>query len=104
MLGHQPSVYSIGPAGEHLVRWAAIQGDYGHVASKNGVGAVMGKKKLKAVAMVKGTRALPAADPLGLVRTADEIAHDLQTDPSPRSLYQYRTLPGVAALNKTGAL
>ena len=34
--GHQLSVYSIGPAGEHLVKFAAIQGDYGHVASKNG--------------------------------------------------------------------
>jgi aldehyde:ferredoxin oxidoreductase len=45
--GHQLSVYSIGPAGEHCVRFAAIQGDYGHVASKNGVGAVMGKKKLQ---------------------------------------------------------
>jgi hypothetical protein len=45
LAGHQLSVYSIGPAGEHLVRFAAIQGDYGHVASKNGVGAVMGKKK-----------------------------------------------------------
>ncbi|MEK7878411.1 MAG: aldehyde ferredoxin oxidoreductase N-terminal domain-containing protein, partial [candidate division NC10 bacterium] len=39
--GHQLSVYSIGPAGEKLVRFAAIQGDYGHVASKNGCGAVM---------------------------------------------------------------
>ena len=42
LAGHQLSVYSIGPAGEHLVRFAAIQGDYGHVASKNGCGAVMG--------------------------------------------------------------
>src|SRR3990170_2659922 len=49
--GHQLSVYSIGVAGEKLVRFAAIQGDYGHVASKNGCGAVMGRKKLKAVAI-----------------------------------------------------
>src|SRR5439155_24909934 len=28
--GHMLSVYSIGPAGENLVRFAAIQGDYGH--------------------------------------------------------------------------
>src|SRR5947208_17008311 len=48
LAGHQLSVYSIGPAGENLVRFAAIQGDYGHVASKNGCGAVMGKKRLKA--------------------------------------------------------
>ena len=102
--GHQLSVYSIGPAGENLVRFAAIQGDYGHVASKNGVGAVMGKKKLKAVAMVKGTKALRAADPLGVVQAADDIAHDLQTDPSARTLYLYGTLPGVSNLSKLGVL
>ena len=51
LTGHRLSVYSIGPAGENLVRFAAIQGDYGHVASKNGCGAVMGKKKLKAVSI-----------------------------------------------------
>ncbi|MGH7279796.1 MAG: aldehyde ferredoxin oxidoreductase C-terminal domain-containing protein, partial [Candidatus Rokuibacteriota bacterium] len=102
--GHQLSVYSIGPAGENLVRFAAIQGDYGHVASKNGVGAVMGKKKLKAVAIVKGARALRAADPRGLIQAADDIAHDLKTDPSARSLYEYGTLPGVSNLSKLGVL
>ena len=94
----------IGPAGEKLVRFAAIQGDYGHVASKNGVGAVMGKKKLKAVAIVKGTKALTVNDPRGVVQAADEIAHDLKTDPSARSLYEYGTLPGVVNLSKLGAL
>jgi aldehyde:ferredoxin oxidoreductase len=102
--GHQLSVYSIGPAGEHLVRFAAIQGDYGHVASKNGCGAVMGKKKLKAVAIVKGTRALRAADPRAVMQVADDIAHDLRTDPSARSLYEYGTLPGVSNLSKLGVL
>src|SRR5918996_4153509 len=41
LFGHQLSVYAIGPAGENLVRFAAIHGDYGHVASKNGRGALM---------------------------------------------------------------
>jgi aldehyde:ferredoxin oxidoreductase len=102
--GHQLSVYSIGPAGESLVKFAAIQGDYGHVASKNGCGAVMGKKRLKAVAIVRGTKALRTADPRGVVQAADEIAHDLKTDPSARSLYEYGTLPGVTNLLRLGAL
>ncbi len=102
--GHQLSVYSIGPAGEKLVRFAVIEGDYGHVASKNGCGAVMGKKKLKAVAIVRGTRALRAADPRGLFQVADQIAHDLKTDPSAKSLYEYGTLPGVINLSKIGVL
>jgi aldehyde:ferredoxin oxidoreductase len=102
--GHQLSVYTSGVAGENLVRFAAIHGDYGHVASKNGVGAVMGKKKLRAVAIVKGTRGLRAADARGVVQAADDIAHDLKTDPSAKSLYEYGTLPGVANLGKMGVL
>ncbi|HSB78561.1 MAG TPA: aldehyde ferredoxin oxidoreductase C-terminal domain-containing protein [Candidatus Methylomirabilis sp.] len=102
--GHQMSVYSIGPAGEKLVRFAAIQGDYGHVASKNGCGAVMGKKRLKAVVIVRGTQALRAADPRGLFQAADEIAHDLKTNPTTRSLYEYGTLPGVLNLHSFGGL
>src|SRR3989454_2693983 len=102
--GHMLSVYSIGPAGENLVRFAAIQGDYGHVASKNGCGAVMGKKKLKAVAIVRGTKSLRAADPRGLVQAADDIGLDLRTHPSPQSLYEYGTLPGVVNLSRLGAL
>ncbi|MBI2216952.1 MAG: FAD-dependent oxidoreductase [Candidatus Rokubacteria bacterium] len=102
--GHQLSVYSIGPAGEHLVRFAAIQGDYGHVASKNGAGAVMGKKKLKAVAIVRGPKALHAADPRGVVQAADDIAHDLKTDPLAKSLYEWGTLTAVVGLSRLGAL
>jgi aldehyde:ferredoxin oxidoreductase len=102
--GHALSVYSIGPAGENLVRFAAIQGDYGHVASKNGVGAVMGKKKLKAVAIVRGTKPIAAADPRGVVQAADDIANDLKTDPLARSLYEWGTLPGVVNLSKLGVL
>jgi len=102
--GHMLSVYSIGPAGENLVRFAAIQGDYGHVASKNGVGAVMGKKRLKAVAIVRGTHALKAADPRGVIAAADEIAYDLKTNPAARTLYEYGTLPAVVNLHGMGAL
>lgn len=52
---HQMSVFGIGPAGEHMVRFAGIVGDKGHIAAHNGVGAVMGAKKLKAVAVARGT-------------------------------------------------
>ncbi len=102
--GHQLSVYTSGVAGEKLVKFAAIHGDYGHVASKNGCGAVMGVKRLKAVAIVKGTKGLKAADPHGVVQAADDIGHDLQTDPSAKSLYLWGTLPGVVNLGKLGVL
>jgi aldehyde:ferredoxin oxidoreductase len=41
----------IGPAGEKLVRFASICNDISHVAGRTGMGAVMGSKKLKAVAV-----------------------------------------------------
>lgn len=102
--GHNLSVYSIGPAGENLVRFAAIQGDYGHVASKNGCGAVMGKKKLKAVAIERGKKGIAAAHPRALYAAADEIAHNLKTDASTRGLYLFGTLGGVRNLYGMGAL
>jgi aldehyde:ferredoxin oxidoreductase len=43
----------IGPGGEKLVRYACIANDITHVAGRTGLGAVMGSKKLKAIA-VKG--------------------------------------------------
>jgi aldehyde:ferredoxin oxidoreductase len=102
--GHRMSVYCVGVAGETCVRFAAIHGDYGHVASKNGCGAVMGKKRLKAVCIVRGTGALSAHDPRGLVQAADDIAHDLKTDPATSTLYNFGTLPGVTNLYKLGVL
>ena len=45
----QSDVSCIGPAGENLVKYAAICTDRGHVNSTNGCGAVMGSKKLKAI-------------------------------------------------------
>jgi aldehyde:ferredoxin oxidoreductase len=56
---------SIGPAGENLVMSAAIINDKHRAAGRTGVGAVMGSKNLKAVA-VRGTGKPPVADPEGL--------------------------------------
>ncbi|MBM4448506.1 MAG: hypothetical protein FJ015_04630 [Chloroflexi bacterium] len=57
------SVFSIGPAGENKVRFAGIFGDRGHCAGHNGVGAVLGSKKLKAFAAARATNKLQFADP-----------------------------------------
>ena len=48
------SVRCIGPCGENLIRFAGILGDAGHSSSHNGLGAVMGSKKLKAIAVRQG--------------------------------------------------
>ena len=75
-LKRQSSVYSIGPAGENLVRFAAIVGDHGHVAGHNGVGAVMGSKKLKAIAVERGRKEVPIADPNRLSEAANALIED----------------------------
>ena len=51
----------IGPAGEKLVRYAAIMNDHNRAAGRGGVGAVMGSKNLKAI-VVHGTKDVPQAD------------------------------------------
>jgi len=58
----------IGPAGEKLVRFAAIMNDHHRAAGRGGVGAVMGSKNLKAV-VVHGTKEVPQADPEKLKET-----------------------------------
>jgi aldehyde:ferredoxin oxidoreductase len=54
-------VAQVGPAGENRVRYAAIIHDVNRAAGRNGMGALMGSKNLKAVA-VRGTMKLPVAD------------------------------------------
>ena len=49
-------VAQIGPAGENLVRYAAVMHDVSRAAGRNGLGAVMGSKNLKAVAVRGSTR------------------------------------------------
>jgi aldehyde:ferredoxin oxidoreductase len=57
--GKGASVFSIGPAGENQVRFACIVGDNGHVASKGGLGAVMGSKRLKAIVVLRNKNKIP---------------------------------------------
>jgi len=52
----------IGPAGENMVRFACVINDLSHAAGRCGMGAVMGSKNLKAVA-VRGHRSPEWAHP-----------------------------------------
>ncbi len=60
-LGEEVRVASIGPAGEKLSLISSIMNNRGRAAGRSGVGAVMGSKKLKAVA-VRGTAKVPVAN------------------------------------------
>jgi len=55
-------VACIGPAGEKLSLISGIVTDGGRIAARSGLGAVMGSKKLKAIA-IKGSKKIPVAKP-----------------------------------------
>ncbi|MCL5035957.1 MAG: aldehyde ferredoxin oxidoreductase family protein [Chloroflexi bacterium] len=63
-IGKKAQVACIGPAGENLVRYASIMigGDDARALGRCGMGAVMGKKKLKAI-VVSGDIKMTLADP-----------------------------------------
>ena len=69
----------IGPAGETLSRIAAImfEGELARAAGRTGMGAVMGSKRLKAVA-VKGSQGLTIAQPKKLLKWGAPVHKDLE--------------------------
>lgn len=60
-LGKDVEIACIGPSGEQLSLVAAVMNNKGRAAARSGLGAVMGSKKLKAVA-VKGNMKVPMAN------------------------------------------
>ena len=78
------SVFGIGPAGENLVKFAGIVGDKGHAAAHNGTGAVMGSKKLKAIAVARGQANVKLYDKELFDSLAKKMHESLASTPSGR--------------------
>jgi len=76
------SVACIGPAGEAMLHGASVKNDRNHGASKGSGGAVMGSKRLKAVA-VRGTGVVPLADADAFVAVTQQWQKDVLKDPKP---------------------
>ncbi len=87
------SVVSIGPAGENLVKFAGIFADKGHSASHNGPGAVMGSKKLKAIAVARGKTRIKVQNREKLVDIAKKMLDNVKTHS--RSTYDWGTLHAI---------
>lgn len=98
-------VLSIGPAGEHLVRYACIVHSWEKsrdgVAGRGGMGAVMGSKHLKAIA-VTGTRKTSTADSEAVKALLSDIREPLKVGTA--GLKKYGTTILVNMINKLGAL
>ncbi len=67
-------VATIGPAGENRVRFACVTSDWGRNSGRTGIGAVMGSKNLKAIA-VRGSKDLPVFD-LPRLKKASEASFE----------------------------
>jgi aldehyde:ferredoxin oxidoreductase len=91
---------TIGPSGEKLIRYAIIANDVSHVAGRTGMGAVMGSKKLKAIA-VRGGHLPEMADP----KKITELARWMATHFKEKSRsWEYGTGRDIVQYEATGNL
>jgi aldehyde:ferredoxin oxidoreductase len=78
------SVAAIGPAGERLVRFASIVTDRSFALARTGLGAVMGAKRLKAIAIAGEGDPVPVIDVDALDAITREYASRLESNPVTR--------------------
>jgi len=102
--GDAADVMAIGPAGEHLVRFACMATYWKNregVAGRGGLGAVLGAKRVKAV-VVAGSRKTEVADAAALKFLLEERREALTT--GTKALSTYGTSFLVKPINTLGAL
>ncbi len=95
-------VATIGPAGERLARYSGVFNDGTRRAGRGGVGAVMGSKKLKAIA-VRGTQAVQVANLDAMEREALRLFQVAQ-GPVTEKYRALGTPANILTLNRLGAL
>lgn len=95
-LGHRElSCMCIGLAGENLVPMAGIVSDKSHLAARGGLGAVMGSKKLKAIAAY-GEKEVPIVEPERFAELVDGWRKATMADATIQGYHKY----GTAALTR----
>ena len=98
-------VLQIGPAGENLVRFAGLTNDLRHFNGRNGLGAVMGSKNLRAIAVRGDTRYKEIAyNAKGLMTLGRDLAKQVPENPLAWSLQDKGTPGIVEPLNAAGIL
>jgi aldehyde:ferredoxin oxidoreductase len=91
----------IGPAGENLVRYATISHENRH-AGRGGLGAVMGSKKLKALA-VAGSQRVEVFDPPAVVAAAKDLSQR-SFGPATAKYRELGTVANLLTFNRLAAL
>ena len=102
-LGDTFNVASIGTAGENLVKYAAIMNDLHRAAGRCGVGAVMGSKRLKAIA-VRGTKKIKIAHEKAFQEVANKQFELLGESMLGAGLQAYGTTLVLDMVNVCGGL
>ncbi|MBI5968038.1 MAG: aldehyde ferredoxin oxidoreductase family protein [Deltaproteobacteria bacterium] len=93
----------IGPAGERLVRYACVVNELKHVNGRTGMGAVMGSKNLKAIA-VRGTNKLEVKNLEKFHELSKSLAELIGQHGPNKVLRKLGTPNLVMALNTQGIL
>jgi aldehyde:ferredoxin oxidoreductase len=100
-LGRGWRVAAIGPAGEHGVRYATISHDGRH-AGRGGLGAVLGAKNLKAIAVRAATK-IATAHPDKVLAAARDL-RERSFGPATAKYRELGTLANLLAFNAISAL
>jgi aldehyde:ferredoxin oxidoreductase len=95
-------VAAIGPAGERLVRFATVSHDGRH-AGRGGLGAVLGAKRLKAVAVRSAGVPAEVADPATVVALAKDL-RERSFGPATAKYRELGTLANLLAFNTISTL
>lgn len=93
----------IGPAGENLVRYACVVNELKHANGRSGMGAVMGSKNIKAVA-VKGSNILEVKDVEKFLELSKALTETIGQHGPNKVLRKLGTPNLVMALNTQGIL
>ena len=100
-LGRGWRIAAIGPAGERGVRYATVSHDGRH-AGRGGLGAVLGAKRLKAVA-VRASAKVPSADPQAVLGAARDL-RARSFGPATAKYRELGTLANLLAFNAISTL
>ena len=96
-------VACIGLAGENQVKLAGIANDHGRFAARTGLGAVMGSKQIKAIA-VRGTGKVPLYAPVEFKKITDQVLALYKEDFGSQSLRSFGTAGYVNLAHMLGDL
>jgi aldehyde:ferredoxin oxidoreductase len=96
-------VACIGPGGEKQVRFACIMNDKHRAAGRSGVGAVMGSKNLKAIA-VRGTGGVRVANPPAFMKAVRAMRAAMQDHPGRKAFTDLGTAATIDFTQAFGGL